>query len=311
MTHRTQLTHQAESTHATRMTHAPDRTGFTIGGRKSRARLRIAAAAARIVVIISAAILLTLLGWLGFVLIERQNQSRILIELQSADAESRRRAAARVVDAPFPAALDVIADALVRRKHEDADTRESFVHALGRVGGRAHMAAVEALIDSDPSGFVRAAAWLALARIDAEHMRTMRGADRVRSDPWDRLGVAQARLAVGDVSEAEVLMALVETGEPGQRQVASRALHKWLRPLLEAAGRWPLDADPAEGETWPRELVHRVRQECRELRLQELADAVWPRVAAAHAVHLNVKRITSARNRLARVLFDARFIPGG
>lgn len=261
----------------------------------------------RLVALLFAALLLPGLGWLGLLAVNRHEQSLTLRELRSAEEDARRRAAARVAEAPFPAALDAIADALVRRVHDDPDTREAFVHALGRAGARAHMAAVEATLDADPSGYVRAAAWLALARIDAQHMRTLLVSDRPRDDAWDRLGVAQARLCAGDVGDVDALLGLAETGEPGQREVASRALHKWLRPLLEAVGRWPAEADPAEGEAWSARLIHEVRQRCRELRLQEAADAVWPCVEAAHAVRLNVRKLTSARDRLASVLFELRF----
>jgi hypothetical protein len=208
-----------------------------------------------------------------------------------------------VAEAPYDAALLAIEQRIVHRREPDIETREAFVHALGRAGRREHVAAVEFVIDGDESGYVRAAAWLALSRIDPEHVRTLLAADRPPADAWDRIAAAQARLLIGDTSQVEALLSAAEKGEPGPREVASRALHKGLRPLLEAVGRWPLDADPREGQIWPLELVAEARDRCNALPLRRISDETWPQIAAADRVRFNVRKLTNARDRIARVIF--------
>ena len=163
--------------------------------------------------------------------------------------------------------------------------------------------AVEYAIDVDADGYARAAAWLAAARIDPEHFRTLAQTRAQQRRLWDRLGVAQGQLMLGDVQALNELLQWVRAGDASQRLVASRALFKWLRPLLAVAGRWPADSTVREGEAWPAEFVSEIERRCAELDLQAIADDTRRHAARTDSVRRSANRLARARDGLAGVLF--------
>jgi len=225
--------------------------------------------------------------------------------LSIGSTEQRKQAAWRVAEerAGVEASL-AIRPRLETGEEPDPDVREAYVYALGRVGAAGFAETVETLARTDESGYVRAAAWLALARIDADRFRQLVAAQPTPDDPWDRIGVAQGWAEHGDYRGLDELLHWAVHGDHSQRVVAGRALYSSLAPVLEAVGRWPLDADPQPGEPWPAELLTQVAVRATGLELESLAREVWSRFEATKRVRRNVRRLTGARERLAQLLFS-------
>ena len=120
---------------------------------------------------------------------------------------------------------------------------------------------------------------------------------------WDQIGHAAALLELGDTGEASVLLHWATAGDAPQQKAASLALYRGVAPLLETIGRWPLDATVHEGELWPADLVADVRQRCRGLNLQAIADDTRIHLAYESRLRRDVARLTSLRNRLTRYLW--------
>ena len=229
-------------------------------------------------------------------------QGRLHRQMQSPDREQRKQAAWAAIECPNP----VLEELMVRGvlgDEPDAGVREAYVYALGNLGDRRVFSAIETAIDTDPSGYVRAAAWLAAARVDPEHFHTLVGTRPASRDAWDRLGVAQGRLMLGNVRDAGELFEQVRSTDGSRSHVASRALYKWLRPLLDAAGCWPADARLSEGQPWPHELVDEIEHRCATLDLQAIADDTHQHDQAAARVRRYIMRIDGARKGLISLLF--------
>jgi hypothetical protein len=230
-------------------------------------------------------------------------QRRALMQaLRSPDPQTRKQAAWAVTESPGPNLEAFLIRGIIGAER-DPDVREAYVYALGRLEDSRNFAAIESAIDSDPSGYVRAAAWLAAARCDPQHFRTLAETHAPPDDPWDRIGIGQGRLFLGDVCGIGELLHWAGAGSDSQRLAAARALLKGLRPLLDAAGRWPIDADVAEGEPWPAELVGEIERRCATLDLQAIMDDLRRHRVPAERVRRNVLRLTGAREHLARLLF--------
>ncbi|MEW6251545.1 MAG: hypothetical protein AB1716_12930, partial [Planctomycetota bacterium] len=121
-------------------------------------------------------------------------------------------------------------------------------------------------------------------------------------DPWDQLGRAELRLALGDVRGAPALLHWAAHGEADVRLIACRALHDSVGPVLEAVGRWPLTAERPAAAPWPAELVAEVSKRCAGLDLQSLADGLRQQLARSAPVRRDLARITGARERIARLI---------
>ncbi len=234
-------------------------------------------------------------------------RSERLADLRSPDPQRRKQAAWALAELPDALLVDLIADELLPRE-PDPDVRESFVWLLGTLRAERHWQRLEQTIADDESGYVRAAAWLAAARCDAERCRVL-ARSRPPTDRWDRIGRAQAALCLGDLSQLAVLLDAARSGSAQQRYVASRALGKWLVPLLDTAGRWPINADVGGGSAWPVELVDEVARRCAALDLQRIADENRRLAKDSYKVHRHVRRVTNARNDLADLLMGRRPSP--
>jgi hypothetical protein len=250
-------------------------------------------------------LLAALVVWKG-VISPRAWQSRYRAQameaLDSPDPEVRKQAAWAAIDWPDPA-LEAFMIRGVMGAESQADVREAYVYSLGRLGNPRSFAAIEFSLDLEPNGYVRAAAWLAAARIDSKHFYTLVETCPRPDRPWDQIGIAQGRLSLGDVRGVDRLLHWALAGDDTQRNVASRALFKGLQPLLDAAGRWPVDASVEEGQPWPPAFVREIEQRCVGLPLQAIADEARRHSAAAYRVRRNVARLTGTRERLAGLLF--------
>ncbi|MBU0618460.1 MAG: HEAT repeat domain-containing protein [Planctomycetes bacterium] len=226
----------------------------------------------------------------------------LLREIQSPDRERRKQAAWAAIERPNPGLEEYLVRGVLGDE-PDAGVREAYVYALGNLGDRRVFSAIETAIDTDPSGYVRAAAWLAAARVDPEHFHTLVGTRPASRDAWDRLGVAQGRLMLGDVRGTHELLEQARGGEGSRGHIASRAMYKWLRPLLDSAGRWPADATVSEAQVWPLEFVDEIERRCATLDLQALADDTRQHDQAAAGVRRYIMRIYGAREGLISLLF--------
>jgi len=236
-------------------------------------------------------------GGLALLGSQLRQRAELRLALRCDDPQTRKQAAWTIADRADRALETDLIDRLGVEPR--ADVREALVYALGVLGDRRSFGVVEATLDSDPSGYVRAAAWLAAARIDPAQFRILARAAGRPEDAWDRVGVAQGWLSLGDVRGVEELLAVAGTGEAAQRHVACRALAKWLRPLLEAVGRWPLEAAQEQVRPWPPELVAEIRRRCAGLDMQALADQTRRWATEGARVRRLVNKLNRARDGLA------------
>lgn len=231
-----------------------------------------------------------------------QRRLEIRAALASPDPQTRKRAAWRTIAEPDPF-TEVAMTQAVMGAESDADVREACVYALGRIGKPENFAAVEFAIDLDPTGLVRASAWVSATRIDPEHTRRLIESAKP-GDKWDHLGVAHARLLLGDLSDVDALLTLALDDDWGIRCAAGAALQRGLRPYLEAVGRWPLEAQPATSEPWPAELVAEIRRRCAGLDLKALAIDTAPRIEEARRAKRGIEKVKTARERISAWLFS-------
>ena len=120
-------------------------------------------------------------------------------------------------------------------------------------------------------------------------------------DPWDRIGLACARLEIGDVSGVDDLLRWAAEGDPHQQRVASLALYRGVAPLLEAVGRWPIQYTVREGQPWPTDWSRRFAGGAAGWTCAIAADT-RPHVVRAAVVRRDVGRLNATRERLARFL---------
>ncbi|RMF82038.1 MAG: hypothetical protein D6744_06445, partial [Planctomycetota bacterium] len=219
---------------------------------------------------------------------------RILARLRSDSPAERKRAAWKAIDSDDPRLLDIVRAGALGGETDD-DVREAFVYALGKRRNAGFFEDIASVIRNDPSGYVRAAAWLAAARSDPRRTQALAADPALPDSDWDRLGRAQGLLAAGDASRVGELLDWAQRGDASQRVVAARALYKWLRPALDSVGRWPLGADVREGEVWPAEFIDELRRRCAQLDLQAVIDDMRPHLAEIEHFRSQLRRVTSAR----------------
>lgn len=268
----------------------------------------------------------------GYWLSLRYERKQALAQLTSTDPAERKQAAWKIGD-DMPDQAAALLEALATEK--DSDVREAMIYSAGRCGERLLAAEMLAggessrqetadrlrgetgkddmqsrIFDAardramhDESGYVRAAAWLAAARTDPERSRALLATVGSTTDAWDQIGVAQAWAELADLRGLEVAMHWTVSGNEAQRQVASRALSKFVAPLLEAVGRWPLEADLKDGKPWTPQLVEQVRERIAGLDLNALARDTMEKIAKADRVRRHTAKLNKARDRIRRVLF--------
>ncbi len=221
--------------------------------------------------------------------------------LQSADPQ-RRCSAAATVGAGKPRALDYIAARLAGDQEPAAEVRASYVDALVRGARQRDARALDVVAQRDADGDLRRRAWLGLARLDPTAFAASAATLPAAPEPWDRVGLAAAWLITGDLRGIDDLFHWARAGDADLRRAACHALYHGVAPLLEAVGRWPADAQVAELDVWPAELVSEVEQRCRSLDLQALARQAQAHTAQAWPVRRNLARLTRAREIIARLI---------
>lgn len=222
-------------------------------------------------------------------------------QIRASDAEQRKQAAWNAIEYPSRDLIAVMLAGLLGREPEP-NVREAYVYSLGIIGDLRNFAGIERTLDADSSGYVRCAAWLAAARMDPEHFRTLSAARGVPNNPWDRLGIAQARLSLGDARDLEVLFNEARKTDADRGLIASRALLKWLRPALDAVGRWPLRFENPEKLPWPAEWLDELEQRCASLDIADIVKDTHRQLAAAERVRRNIMRINGARAEILRFI---------
>lgn len=261
---------------------------------RSRRRRYLPAAVAALVVIL---IPVCLASWHA---VATRHDRRALRLLQSGDPDAQRLGAWIASTEQAPRAIQLIAQDLVRQR--DPDIREHYVHALGRQGGPEHLDLIARVVREDHSAYVRQAAWVATARLDAARFRALAAEVEERSEAWDQIGRAYAWLEVADVRGVDVLLHWAVEGTTAQRGRAAQALYRGVAPLLEAVGRWPSGAQVEEGDPWPAELVADVRRRCAELDLQQITNDTWPHAVRGKDLRRHAGKVQRARERLAKLL---------
>jgi len=223
--------------------------------------------------------------------------------LHSSDPEQRKRGAWRLLDYP-----DARCEDFIRRgalgDEPSPDVREAYVYTLGRRGNPRDVRVLVRVIHDDPSGYVRSAAWLALARVDPKVFRRHADEPQATRDAWNRLGIAVGRLFLRDLSAIPELLDWAEKGDYVQRVVAARALNKSLIPLLDAIGRWPAYARIRPDEPWPADLVRDVRRRVLGINLPQLARETLAQLRATEEFRSQLRRVLHAQDWLADRLFE-------
>lgn len=229
----------------------------------------------------------------------RHDQAALRL-LHSDDPDDRKQGAWIAADQASPHAHALLAQRLREQHEADPGVREAYVYALGRSGQPQYFDVLAAVIMGDDDAYVRQAAWIGMARVAPDRFRDLTATTPPRDDTWDQVGLAAAWLEVGDTRGVGELLRYAVEGDPQQRRVASLALYRGVAPLLDAVGRWPIQANVREGQPWGPELVAEVRRRCGMLDLQAIADDLRPHLARAAGLRRNVARLTSLRDRLAR-----------
>lgn len=224
--------------------------------------------------------------------------------LDSPDKDARRTATLRV---PGQKDDDLLSQLRLKIMGDEPDpgVRAAAVEALGQTRSARFFEVVEFAVDLDDNGPVRAAAWLAAARLDPERFSTLLRQHADRTDAWDQVGRAQARLFLGDVSELDELFAHAQAADAELHRCAGQALQRWLRPVLDAVGRWPLTAAPPDGEAWPPALIAELRERCGEINLARAAMETREVLARSTLAHRMERRLANRRERMAQLLFHS------
>ena len=228
----------------------------------------------------------------------------VLLWLKSEDASQRQLGAWLAADRRDSAGAEYIAKQLAEDAEAVDDVRASYAQTLGSFRNPEHFALAAELASADPSGAVRQAAWVAAARIDPAGFEELAESYAGVNDAWTEIGLALGHLHAGDVGDVPALLHLARDGEESLRLLACTGLSQELVPLLEAAGRWPLTADVRDGQLWPPELVTEIERCCASLDLQDVADRGRLHREAARLLERDALRMTSARNWIARLLFE-------
>lgn len=262
----------------------------------------------RFVVVLTLASLGIVALWGGRLALNRIQRAHERAELKSmltsANKDTRRAAA---LLAPVQNDDDLLSRLrlMIMGDEPDADVRAAAVEAIGLTRSARFFEVAEFAVDLDESGPVRAAGWLATARLDPERFSALLRQHADRTDAWDQVGRAQARLFLGDVSELDWLFAHAQAADAELRRCACQALQRWLRPVLDAAGRWPLTAAPPNGEAWPPALIAELRKRCGEINLAQEAMETREVLARSTFAHRMERRLANRRERMAKLLFHS------
>ncbi|MCC6359137.1 MAG: HEAT repeat domain-containing protein [Phycisphaerales bacterium] len=235
-------------------------------------------------------------------------RARVQAKLESADPAVRRDAAESIAGRADPFLVTRIAQALYGEEH-DPGVAAAFVRALGEIGDPQQLPAVRFATEPHQPGEVRAAAWVALARIDRGEFDRQVSA-LAEGDAWSSLGIAHARLSLGDPYGVETLLRAAESEDPAQAAIACDALNRHLRPILVGIGQWPLRTPPSEA--WPRRLTPAVAKRVAGIDLDPLFRGAERAKGAVEPILSTLKRILNARNRIENWLTDPnnhRWIP--
>lgn len=191
------------------------------------------------------------------------------------------------------------------REGTERDPRalEAFVYALGLVGAASDWDLLAGVARQHPDGYVRQAAWLAAARIDDDHCRSLLAGAPYVGDDWERLGRAAAQCELGSADGIPVLLEMARDGSDAQRVVASRCIAKYVKPALEALGRWPLDLEAPAGAAWRTDELERIAARCGAPNLASVIASVEVNERRSREIRRKQLRLTRARERIARVLF--------
>lgn len=226
---------------------------------------------------------------------------RAALQLLRADAAAAWRRGAELAEgARVTAAVPLLAERLDRAS--DPGTREALVWAVGRLGTSANFESVAHRAHTDEDAYVRNAAWLAAARLDAVRFRALVQAAGTPRDPWDEIGQAYGWLEIGEVRGLDALFKWAVSAPPAQRHGAILVLQRRVAPLLESVGRWPVDLSFQEGADWSAEIVAEVQHRCALVDLPAIARDSTPHAARIQSVHRAEGKLLRARERLARFL---------
>lgn len=242
-------------------------------------------------------------------------RARLEPRLDSPDAEERIRTAWSLAENPDPFLIAKLAQKIVGDE-PDAGACEAFVYTLGRIANPMHLGAVRFATEAHQPGPVRAAAWLALARIDKPEFKHLAQAGGNVGDDWDAIGLAQGWLVCGDFRGVPILLRFATDDNEDKRYACSQSLWKHIRPLMDAAGKWPIEPAVVEGQPWPIELSREVSKRATAIDLEAIRADTRPHLQATESLRQTVRRLTAGRERVVRWLYsesverDANARPG-
>jgi HEAT repeat protein len=228
-------------------------------------------------------------------------EASIDVWLNASTAEFRKRAAWRIAGEDARGYVDELVAALPRERDDGA--REAYIYALGHVGNPTHAPIIEQVLETEADGFVRQAAWLALARLAPERFIALRGQAGMVRDRWDRLGIAIARIDRGNFSALSTLLEIAEDPDISRRYIARRAIEKYVQPWMEIAGRWPLEAATQPIEQWTPATLAEIRRRAAEIAISDVVVEVAAALEHAEPMRTSLRRMTRTRDWMAGLLF--------
>lgn len=231
--------------------------------------------------------------------VRARQRAEIRAALRSDDPEERKNAAWELAEEPDGFAESYIAGGLMGGE-ASPDVRESYAYCLGQLRKPENLPAIRFALEHDESGYVRAAAWLAVARIAPDEFRALIP-ESTSEDDWDRLGIAMGRIFLGDASSVDVVLHLAAEGTWDQRAVACRMLAMRLRPLLDCVGRWPIEAEGTG--PWDPAVVREIERRCEGVDLAAVYQRLSEQLERTHDVRREIGRIHGAQRRIAKLLF--------
>ncbi len=229
-------------------------------------------------------------------------RAHLVAGLNATSVAQRQRAAWAVIEHPDPLLIAELEQRVFGNEREP-DAREACVYALGCIAAPSSLPALTHAAQLDEHGGVRAAAWLALARLDATQFQQLAQSAPTDGDPWERLGIAQGRLWLFDPTGIDALLDAVAHGDHAQRMIATRALRRSVAPLLDAVGRCPANLLGPSDAPLNADLVAHLRERCAEQDLQPIAAALQRLEPSTRALRREVGRLARARGHAAELLF--------
>jgi hypothetical protein len=237
------------------------------------------------------------------VAIQRGHDDRkAMTMLRSSDIEQRKRGAWFAADFDSRRGMTYVRTQ-IQEKHEDSPAvREAYVFALGQSGADPDFDTLLHVAQDDPSGYVRQAALTAAARLRPARLRSALSGMRFEDD-WGEIGQARALLWTADSSKLKTLFDFARRGDHDQKVVSSHTLDRIIRPVLEAAGRWPIAFDPRPDTAWSNEWLDEIEKRAARLDLDATIRETWDQHQRARDVIRNQAKLNHSRDRVARMLF--------